>query len=264
MRRAVPIDIPSAAVGAYVGLLGYAGGTLIGVDRSAVLVTCAVGWLVATLALGRRPDVWATLGRRRLLSLPTIVPAIPGLILVYSLEVEWLPSTSLTRLGWVVALFVVGVIIWTYGNSRYAELVAGDRVASWTATLDPACRRRRTRLVVLGALGSVGYFIAGLAYGLPSVLLGLLVSSTIGQWIRLDRSRTYDVHERGLQYSQSGAGDSQFLPWTRFARVIETADAIVLERRWWFDIRMDADDVPPSARETLRTSIDLPYHRWDH
>lgn len=249
-----PIDVPSAATGAYVAVLGYGIGTTVGIGP-VLLVGCVLGWTAVSLALTRRPSMWVALGRRRLLAVPMVVPLGPAVVLTVGLEYEG-TAVSLPAVLWVLGLAIVGMVIWAAGTTSYAEQAAGKRLVSWTATADAVSRRRTIGIAALGVLGSVGAFAAMVLYRLPSFFLTFFVVVTVTQWIRNGRERTYDACEHGLRYGESGAVGSQFIPWTRFDGVTVTDGAVVLERRRWVDVRMAADAVPAGAREALAESID--------
>ena len=65
----------------------------------------------------------------------------------------------------------------------------------------------------------------------------------------------YEACEQGLRYQESGTITTRFLPWDRFDGLHETEDAVVLERRRWFDERMAGDEVPANARAELATAL---------
>ena len=254
-----PLDLPSAAAGVYGGLLGYGVGTALEIPQAALLVGALFGWLVVTVALSRRPWVWTALGRRRLLAVPMVAALVPALVLAVGLESEGV-GVSLAPMAWLLGLAISGMILYGAGTTKYATRAAGKQLVSWTAIDDSATRRRKTVGAALGGLGSIVALAAMVLYQFPSFFLTLAIVVAITAWVGRNRSRTYEACEYGLRYSESGAAGAQFLPWTQFDSYLETDDAIVLERRWWFDIRMDTEGVPQAARESLVASIDAPRH----
>ncbi len=70
------------------------------------------------------------------------------------------------------------------------------------------------------------------------------------------RRRTYEACDYGLRYRNSDVDPPTFVPWARFDSYRETDDAIILERRWWFDVRLAAEEVPDDARNVLEDAID--------
>ncbi|OVE83995.1 hypothetical protein B2G88_13185 [Natronolimnobius baerhuensis] len=250
-----PLDLPSAAVGVYAGLLGYGVGAALGVPRSALIVGALFGWLVVALGLSQRPWVWMALGRRRLLAAPMVVALVPALVLAVGLEYEAV-AVPLTPVLWLVGLALSGMVVLEAGTTRYADRAAGEQLISWTATADPATQRRKTVSIVLGAAGFVGTFVAMLLFQIPSFLLTVSVVIVVVLAVRRGRPQTYEACEHGLRYRDVGTAGAQFCPWTRFDDYRETDDAIVLERRFGVDVRMDADAVPAEAREMLAASID--------
>lgn len=254
------IDVPSAVAGVYVGILGYALGAALGVDRSMLLVCCAVGWLLVALVGSRQPRLWVELGRRRLLPLPMLVALLPGVVLTLGLEYEW-PVASLPVAGWLLALTLAGMVMWAAGATQYAEQAAGEELVSWTARADPTVRRRRTAGMGLSATACIVAILSSPWYSFSYFASAGTAAYAAGLWRTRKQERTYQACEHGLRYGEAGSTGRQFVPWTRFVGLLETDDAIVLERRWRFDIRLDDDDdVPQTARESLAASIDAPRH----
>ncbi|ELY58864.1 hypothetical protein C491_08003 [Natronococcus amylolyticus DSM 10524] len=105
---------------------------------------------------------------------------------------------------------------------------------------------------LLFGVGSIGAFV-GTLYGLPSSLLTAGVVAVVILQISVRRSRVYEACEQGLRYQESGTITTRFLPWDRFDGLHETEDAVVLERRRWFDERMAGDEVPAGARDCPRS-----------
>ncbi|ELZ22866.1 hypothetical protein C477_03589 [Haloterrigena salina JCM 13891] len=254
--RTVPLDGPSIAVGAYVGLSGYLVGTIVGIDGAdtGLLTGCGLVWLIVALAVGSRPALWVSLGSRRLLAVPMVVATGPLLVLVFGTEFGAFDA-SLSLLLCLCGLAVLGLVIWLLGNGAYAARAAGELRAYWIAKPDPGRRRQHRRWGLLLGLGTVAAFI-GTLYGAPSFLLSGLLAAFITMQINARRPREYEACENGLKYADIGTVSTQYLPWERFDGLRETEEAIVLERRWRLDERMAAAEVPPDAREAMRAAVD--------
>ncbi|NUC73882.1 hypothetical protein HTZ84_16505 [Haloterrigena sp. SYSU A558-1] len=255
------LDGPSIATSAYVGLVGYVAGAAVGIDGTGLLAGCGLAWLLVALALGRRPDLWVALGQRRLLAVPTVVPMAAAAVLVLEDEFVTGVDVSLSVLFSLLGFIVVGFAIWLLGTRAYADRAAGELRAYWIAEPDPGRRRQIRRWSLLLGLGTVAAFV-GVLYGAPSFLLSGLLAALITMLINGRRSREYEACENGLKYADIGTVSVQYLPWERFDGLRETDEAIVLERRWWPDERMAADEVPPDARETMRAAVDSSTNRY--
>lgn len=163
-------------------------------------------------------------------------------------------SVSLPVLLSGIGFMVLGFAIWILGNRAYADQAAGKLRAYWVAKPDPGRRRRLHRWSLLFGLGTVAAFVDVL-YGAPSLLLSGGLAALITMLINVRRPREYEVCENGLKYADIGTVTTQYVPWERFDGLRETGGAVVLERRWWPDERMAADEVPPDAREALRAAV---------
>ncbi|WP_436346479.1 hypothetical protein [Natronorubrum sp. FCH18a] len=249
------IDGPSVAAGAYVGLLGHLAGIGAGVDGTGLSVGCGLVAVAVALALGGRPELWVAYGRRRLLAVPVLAAMVPGIGLILVDEIGAGVDVSLTVLFPLAGLMAAGLAFWILGNRVYADRAAGDVRARWVANRDSR-RRRWMHVGTVGlAIGSVGAFAATF-HGVPSFFLSGAVAGIVILQISVRRHRTYEACEHGLRYAESGTVATSFLPWDRFDGYRETDGAVVLERRWRFDERMAADEVPADAREAMRTAVD--------
>ncbi|WP_126663890.1 hypothetical protein [Haloterrigena salifodinae] len=259
--RTVPLDGPSIAVGAYVGLCGYLVGTIVGIDGAdtGLLAGCGLVWLIVALAVGSRPALWVSLGSRRLLAVPMVVATGPLLVLVFGTEFGVFDG-SLSLLRCLCGLAVLGLVIWLLGNGAYADRAAGELRAYWIANPDPGRRRQYRRWGLLLGLGTAAAFV-GTLYGAPSFLLSGLLAVFITMQIDARRPREYEACENGLKYADINTLGTQYLPWERFNELRETDEAIVLERRWRLDVRMAADEVPPDAREAMRAAVGPSWNR---
>ena len=254
----ISIDSPSVATGGYVGLLAYVAGSLTALDRTDLLIGCGLLGIAVAIAVGERPALWAALGRRRLLAVPMAVPWGTLIALVIEGELVGVFDTSFSTLLALVALSLLGVPIWLFGTRTYVDRTAGELRAYWTAEPDPSRRRQihwwslGVGLGVIAAL--VGTFYAAPSHFLNVGVIGVVVFVNLQLTVR--RPREYEAFERGLKYTEVGTVDTRYHLWDRFEGLHETDKAVVLERRWWLDKRMRADQVPPEAYEAIRAGID--------
>lgn len=256
MERRGPLDAPSVMTGIYVALLACGVGSVLGLERAALIVGGLLGWLVLAFVLTARPWVWVVLGRQRLLSVPMIAPFGPAIGLAIALQTGVVGDVWRTGLYVSVALTLLGIGIQVTGTSAYARQAAGDRSISWECRTD-ATRRRRKRLATwIVAIVAVLGLVATVAFGLPSLVSVMAAGVAGGLWGSLGQRLTFDVCEHGLQRRQPGVGGIQFTPWEQFDSYRETDGAVVLERRWWVDHRLAADEVPGAARDALEAAID--------
>ncbi|MDG5758505.1 hypothetical protein QA600_04035 [Natronococcus sp. A-GB1] len=247
------VDWPSVTAGAYAGVLGFLVSTAIGIGGIGSILVFGLAWVTVAVALADRSDMWVTAGRRRLLAVPIVGPLVPTVATTILEDVgraDIALSTQLSLLG----LVALGLVVWILGTRVYAEGAAGDSRARWVATRDRRRRRLMHAATLLFGVGSIGAFV-GMLYGLPSSLLTAGVVAIAILQISVRRSRVYEACERGLRYQESGTVTTRFLPWDRFDGLRETEDAVVLERRRWFDERMAGDEVPRSARAELATAL---------
>lgn len=253
------LDGPSIAAGAYVGLGCSLVGTIAGVGGTSLLAGCGLVWLIVALAIGSRPELWVALGRRRLLAAPMIVATGPLVAIVFWSELGAFDA-SLPLLIGLCGLAILGLALRVLGTGVYADRVAGELRAYWTADPDPGRRRRVRRWSLLLGLGTVAAFV-GTLYGAPSFLVSGTLAALISMQIDANRPREYEACEHGLKYADIGSVGTQYLPWERVDGLRETDEAVVLERRWWIDERIAADEVPPDAREAIRAAVGSPTTR---
>lgn len=179
-----------------------------------------------------------------------------AIALIAGTEYDVGPDVPFEVLLWTVGFALLGIVLWVAGHTAYADRAAGDLRASWTANVDPAGYRRRRATAAVAGLGTLLAFVGTVLYGVPAFVLSGGVAFTVTAWVGAGRSREYEACERGLRYAETGAVGRRFAPWNRFDGRRETDEAVVLERRWWVDERMAADEVPPAAREAMRRGID--------
>ncbi|EMA38237.1 hypothetical protein [Halobiforma nitratireducens] len=246
---------------------GISSATVLATVPSAVVAGLVFGLAVGNRLAGLPERLGRTRGRR-------LLPYVPALGLAAVLPVTTVtPLVSSTRLAVVTLAFVVlvgaaGVGVAQMSRSRYIAAVTDEPIVAWTwhrTAFDDGL----WGTFALG--GGVLLFVWGLASitfdsrsgvwfaGYGGVILLLWVGDRLGwetwSWTAHDVENRWggidlEAHEIGVVVDRF---ERKLLPWDRIADVRLTDDALVLERRGWFDIRCDQDaiDDPEAVYETV-------------